>query len=138
VSRVLDWVEKRRVAIGSIFSILLLAVGGLLAWLDWHPPKSEIVTSREVIKQATTTTTTASAATSSASSASTQGKIININTATASELDSLPGIGTTYAQRIIDYRQQYGAFKSTHDLVKVKGIGEGTYSKLQSLVTVGE
>ncbi len=47
---------------------------------------------------------------------------LNINIATAEDLDKLPGIGLKTAQRIIDYRQSYGKFKSAEDVRQVKGI----------------
>jgi competence protein ComEA len=61
---------------------------------------------------------------------------ININSATAAQLDSLPGIGPTYAQRIIDYRNQHGNFTSTSQIQNVKGIGPKTYAKFQALITI--
>jgi competence protein ComEA len=62
---------------------------------------------------------------------------ININTATLEELDSLPGIGLTTAQNILDYRRQYGAFQSIEELLDVPGIGQTTYESIRDLVTVG-
>ena len=50
--------------------------------------------------------------------------LININTATAAQLDTLPGIGPVLAQRIIDYRQANGPFTSLSQLMLVEGIGE--------------
>jgi competence protein ComEA len=64
-------------------------------------------------------------------------ELININTASVSELDSLPGIGPTTAQKIVDYRQQNGPFVSTADIINVSGIGPGTYEKIKDLITVG-
>ncbi len=62
--------------------------------------------------------------------------LININTASAAELETLPGIGPVKAQAIIDYRQQNGAFARTEDLTKVSGIGPKTFDKLKHLITV--
>ena len=61
---------------------------------------------------------------------------VNINTASARELDALPGIGEKLAQRIIDYRSANGPFQSVDDLIKVKGIGEKTLEKIKPYATV--
>lgn len=68
-----------------------------------------------------------------------QGEIggkININTASASELDTLPGIGPALAQRIIDYRTTNGNFRSCEDIQKVSGIGDRRYEQLKDLITI--
>lgn len=61
---------------------------------------------------------------------------ININTASADELDLLPGIGPVYAQRIIDYRKKNGPFKTISEIQNVSGIGPKTFEKLKGLITV--
>ena len=61
---------------------------------------------------------------------------MNINTASKKELDALPGIGETLAQRIIDYRSANGPFSTVDELTKVKGIGEKTLEKLKPYATV--
>jgi len=63
-------------------------------------------------------------------------KVININTATLEELESLPGVGPVSAQRILDHRSKVGSFKSVEQLVEVKGIGEKSLGKFRDLVTV--
>jgi competence protein ComEA len=65
-------------------------------------------------------------------SAAAPGKLININTATLEELDTLPGVGPATAQKIIEGRP-YGAIE---DLMRVKGIGQATFDKLKDLITV--
>lgn len=61
---------------------------------------------------------------------------ININFATADELDSLPGIGPAKAADIILYREQNGSFNSIDDIKNVKGIGEGSFEKLKEKITI--
>lgn len=67
----------------------------------------------------------------------TQSGPLNLNTASASDLDSLPGIGQSFADRIIEYRTTSGPFTSVEDLQKVKGIGAALFAKIAPLVSVG-
>ena len=60
--------------------------------------------------------------------------LININTATKEDLDTLPGIGPATAQKIIDYRQEHGNFSSIEDIKNVKGIGEAKFNKMQDKI----
>ncbi len=62
---------------------------------------------------------------------------ININTATAEELDKLPGIGPSIAKAIIDYRTANGPFKTIEDINNVKGIGDALFAKIKDSITVG-
>jgi len=61
---------------------------------------------------------------------------INLNTATAAELESLPGIGPSLAQGIIDYRLRHGKFKKIEDIIEVYGIGQKTFDRIKNLITV--
>lgn len=61
---------------------------------------------------------------------------ININTADAGALKTLPGIGEAKAKLIIDYRQKNGPFKSTEDVTKISGIKGGLYEKIKDRITV--
>ena len=62
--------------------------------------------------------------------------IININRATAKELDKLPGIGPVIASRIVEYRKINGSFQTIEDLKKVQGIGASTLEKFKSKIRV--
>jgi comEA protein len=61
-------------------------------------------------------------------------ELLNINTASAEELETLPNIGARMAQRIVDYREQYGKFASVNALKNVKGIGAKALEKLRPFV----
>jgi len=60
--------------------------------------------------------------------------VVNINTATAEELDRLPGIGPAKARAIIEYRETYGRFETPEQLMEVKGIGQKTFERLKDMI----
>jgi comEA protein len=62
---------------------------------------------------------------------------VNINTAPASELETLPRVGPKVAQRIVDFRTKNGNFKKVEEIMKVQGIGEKVYEQIKDLITVG-
>ena len=64
--------------------------------------------------------------------------VVNLNTATATQIATLPGVGEKAAQRIIEYREKNGGFKKIEELMNVKGIGEKSFLKLKPLITVGD
>ena len=61
---------------------------------------------------------------------------ININTATQTELETLPGIGKTTALKIINYRKENGKFKNIESIKDVKGIGDSKYEKIKNLICI--
>ncbi|MCL2285518.1 MAG: helix-hairpin-helix domain-containing protein [Firmicutes bacterium] len=74
---------------------------------------------------------------SGVSSAQTDG-LININTATVAELQTLPGVGPVLATNIIEFRESHGGFSSVDELINVSRIGQATLDRLRDLVTVGQ
>lgn len=65
-------------------------------------------------------------------------ELVDINSAPLEELDKLPGIGPTIAQRIIDYREDNGPFASIEDILNVAGVGSATFDEIKDLITVGD
>jgi competence protein ComEA len=63
-------------------------------------------------------------------------ELVNINTATFDELNALPSIGPTTAQKIIDYRTENGPFSTIEDIMNVSGIGTATFEDIKDLITV--
>ncbi|WP_225047333.1 helix-hairpin-helix domain-containing protein [Lacticaseibacillus kribbianus] len=82
-------------------------------------------------------TAAAGAAGSAAGSASAESALVNLNTATEAELETLSGIGPKKAADIIAYREENGGFKQIEDLKNVSGIGDKTFAALASSITVG-
>lgn len=64
------------------------------------------------------------------------GEKVNINTAKQTELETLPGIGPSTAQKIIDYRTKNGLFEAIEDIQNVKGIGDGKFEEIKDNICV--
>src|SRR5207253_4058094 len=71
-----------------------------------------------------------------AASAAKTAPTVNLNTATESELEELPGVGPSKAAAIVAFRKQRGGFRKVEDLMKVKGIGRKTFMKLRPYLAV--
>jgi competence ComEA-like helix-hairpin-helix protein len=65
-------------------------------------------------------------------------KPVNLNTATAEELQQVPGIGPATAEKILQMRKSYGAFKSVDDLLAIRGLGPKRLEKMRKYLTVGK
>lgn len=86
--------------------------------------------------QPSATASATSSATSSTEASTKGSSLININTATLAELQTLPGVGEATAQAIISDREKNGAFTSKEDLMRVSGIGEKKYAKIEASICV--
>jgi competence protein ComEA len=133
---------------GSIIKDAVRAAGGFTGEADWdrinqalelkdqqhvHIPRlGESDAPLPVPEESTGQTGQESQATSA------PGGLIDLNTATLEQLDSLPGIGPAIAQRIIDYREQVGGFKTIEEITEVKGIGDATLAKIKDQITVSK
>lgn len=82
------------------------------------------------------TTEEADAFTDEPGGASEDDGLVNINTADAEELKTLPGIGDAKAQSIISYREKNGAFQTVEDIKNIEGIKEGVFARLEGLIKV--
>lgn len=78
----------------------------------------------------------ASSATTAPSSSGGGSGLVNINTAGTTELETLPGVGPSTAQKIVDDRAANGSFKKKEDLKRVSGIGDKKYAQLEAYITV--
>ena len=115
--------------------------GGFSAEADQNQVNfSKLLTDQEIIyvpkvgEEIPTITETPQQGTSTAASGTTQK--ININTADATELQQLSGIGEKKAADIIKYREENGSFQAVEDLTKVSGIGEKTLENLKDSITI--
>ncbi len=97
---------------------------------DDHPELDVVVLSSDVTRGEIEDNSSDSSVSSMAS------EIININTATADELQTLKGIGETKAAAIIQYRTENGGFKSIEEICRVKGIGDATFNKIRDRITI--
>jgi competence protein ComEA len=102
-----------------------------------QPPTSSVISDiQQAIDQPASSATGDQTSADPTEAATAPSGLININQASAAQLDTLPGIGATKAQAIIDYRTQNGPFLKVDDLEKVKGIGPATVEKLRPKVTI--
>jgi competence protein ComEA len=62
--------------------------------------------------------------------------VVNINSASTTDLATLPGIGAKTAERIVEYRQKNGPFKKIEELMNVRGVGEKSFLKIKEQITV--
>jgi competence protein ComEA len=124
--------------VGSLLADALEAVGGAAddADLDSINLAASLADNEHVIVPRRTATPQPAVEIVPATQEVAVAALVNINTATAAELEMLPHIGPAMAQRIIDYREAHGPFARIEDLQEVEGIGEMRYKDLAPLITV--
>ncbi len=135
---------------GSIIKELVQAAGGFTAEADYtrinlalelkdqqqiHVPRRNEANPPPPVQGGASPTAVAAGDAPANSPAAASGPI-NLNTATAEQLDSLPGVGPAIAKRIIAYRETTGKFTSCEEIKQVSGIGEATFAKIKDLITV--
>ncbi|AKM82454.1 MAG: competence protein ComEA, competence protein ComEA [Berkelbacteria bacterium GW2011_GWE1_39_12] len=137
-------IYQYRFIVGGVLIAVILTGSGLLVWekiVQSRQSKNEAMELLEKENEALRQELSGQAKVVAGSEASVvQGESdkININTAALTDLDKIPSVGPVIAQRIIDYRNENGAFKTIEDLKKVKGIGEKTFEKISGSITAGE
>jgi comEA protein len=141
-----NFVQKVMLSTVFIFSVNAFAVAQAQQSIVDNPMQSASVkygpyassTNRQIQIQSPTLSQTTSKKVKSTGSSQKKNStdIVNINSATETELVALPGIGPSKAHAIVEYRQSQGGFKSIDDLQKVKGIGSATLEKLRTRVTL--
>lgn len=122
------------------------AVGGLskdadltninLAYILEDGEKIYIPKIGEEVKAESESTTSSSSSYSTYSSNSVKNNKININKATQTELETIPGVGPSTALKILDYREKNGKFSKIEDIKNVSGIGDAKYEKIKDYITV--
>lgn len=125
---------------GSIIRDVLAAAGGATsdADLDCINLALEVQDQQQVyVPRRGEASPPAPGASGGAATGGAVGAKVNINTATVAELETLPRIGPTTAQRIVDYREANGPFETIEDIQNVPGIGPTTFEGIKDLITVG-
>ena len=103
-----------------LFSVLLLA-GAVLLYIKQTRPRPDIIIVKGGVKEERSLK---------------EARVVDINAATMEELQTIPGIGESYAARIIEYRNAHGGFEYESDLLNVEGIGEKKLEKIKEYIRI--
>lgn len=119
------------ISAAMIITVLSFSLGYFKAKMDFQKYSDSYTVSVEKIAEATAPekeTTTSDDTT----------LLININTASAAELEALPGIGPVIAERIVAHREANGEFQNRYSIMDVPGIGAGIYEKIKDSICVND
>lgn len=135
-ARIADAIEKA----GGVLDIANMKNVNLASKLEdgmkiYIPKQGEDVLENNLEENSNNKETTLGGSGTNSNVGNEKGKI-NINKATKEELDTLPGIGESTAQKIIKYREEHGSFKNIEELKEVKGIGDAKYEEIKDLVDI--
>ncbi len=111
-------------------------VGFVVAALLAAAPVASAQVSKAQVSKAQAPKTSAAKASPAGRVRATPASPVNINAATVAQLQTLPGVGASTAQRILDYRQKNGGFKKIEELMNVRGVGEKSFLKLKPLIVI--
>ena len=112
---------------------MLAATVAAVLWIGWPVPKEEVRQAEPI--QPIATQVPAASPVTAAAPAKADSKV-NLNRASADELQALPGVGPVLAQRMVEWRKAHGRYRTVDDLQEVKGIGKKRMEQLRSFVTV--
>lgn len=126
---VAGWVESPGVvslAPGAIVADAIAAAGGMLpgALSEQINLAAEVIPGEQIVVPGPDSSAVGSASTD----------VISLNNASATELESLPGVGPVLAERIVSFRQSNGRYRTVEDLLQVPGIGEAKLASIRDLV----
>lgn len=124
--------ESRRQHIGVFLLVVIIFLSGYIVYSQ----KSEPVKFEPAPRNLVNSNNNVAVADKSENIENKSTQIININTASLEDLDTLPGIGEKTAQKIIDYRKSNGSFKTKEAIMDVSGIGESKYSQIKDLISI--
>lgn len=141
-----DFIYKYRFLLGGALIAIILAGSGFLIWNKFYQGKvskdnqqvTELQKQNEELRTQLSQNSTQNIAGVTTSNTEQVSDKININTASATDLDKLPSIGPVRAGDIIAYRESKGGFKTIEEIKNIKGIGDATFEKMKDLITVGE
>lgn len=128
--------KKASLILLAVFLVASAFTGGL--FLGRHLDGSQVrISHTETTAPLQTTVSQTGGSEAAPTADSSEDSLVDINTATVEELISLPTIGQVIAQRIVDYRQANGPFRSIGELTEVEGIGEKRLEAILDYITIG-